>query len=104
MAENDPRRTVTDVTPPSRVLDKDTGMVSQADVAASQDEELERQRRDNINPSLAREQPPDVPVPKGAPGEAAPKRTGWWQKDPKGRESSLDHPNMHPDNLKTKDM
>jgi hypothetical protein len=62
MAEDDPRKTTSDVPPPSGILNKarQAGMVSQADAEASHDEELERERRDNINPSLAREQPPET--------------------------------------------
>ncbi len=32
------------------------------------------------------------------------KREPWWRKDPAGKESSLDHPNMNPDNLKSNDL
>ncbi len=50
-------------TPPSAVLNQSpaAGMASQADMGegSASDERLERQRLDNINPSLAREQPPD---------------------------------------------
>lgn len=112
MADNDPRRAAPDITPPSRVLHQDAGMVSQADMAASSDDGLEQQRRDTINPSLAREQPPDADAPASDAPESAEggtdgteqKREGWWRKDPKGQESPLDHSNMHPDNLKTNDM
>jgi len=51
--------------PPSRFLQQgDAGMVSQADIQDSRDEKSERDRRDNLNPSLAREEPVDT-------GEAA---------------------------------
>jgi hypothetical protein len=49
---------------PSRYLNQgDAGMVSQADVQDVGDEKLERDRRENINPSLAREQPDDTGEP-----------------------------------------
>ena len=32
------------------------------------------------------------------------KREPWWRKDPAGKESSFDHPNMNPDNLKSNDL
>jgi hypothetical protein len=31
-------------------------------------------------------------------------KEGWWKKDPAGKESELDHPNMEPDNLKGNDL
>ncbi|WP_207460560.1 hypothetical protein [Azospirillum sp. SYSU D00513] len=114
MAEDDPRQAAGGITPPSQVLHQpNAGMVSQADAAGSPDERLEQQRRDNINPSLAREQPPDADAPStdepsGAPDtpSTGPKgqRGGWWQKDKSGNESTLDHSNMNPDNLKANDM
>ena len=49
--------------PPSDLLNQKPqgGMVSQADMdsTADADPELRKQRRDNINPSLAREEPPE---------------------------------------------
>lgn len=115
MAKDDPRQAAGGITPPSQVLHQpNAGMVSQADAAGSPDERLEQQRRDNINPSLAREQPPDADAPStdqpsGAPdtpSTAGPEgqRGGWWQKDKSGNESTLDHSNMNPDNLKANDM
>lgn len=32
------------------------------------------------------------------------KKEPWWRKDPEGKESSLDHSNMNPDNLKSNDL
>jgi hypothetical protein len=32
------------------------------------------------------------------------KREPWWRKDPAGKESSLDHSNMNPDNLTSNDL
>lgn len=50
--------------PPSRYLRQgEAGMVSQADVEGAADDKLERDRRDNINPSLAREEPVDTTGP-----------------------------------------
>lgn len=104
--------------PPSSVLNRDPGegpgegMVSQADMADAggrRDEALERQRRDNLNPSLAREEPvdeggtdEDASAARPA-GEPARGREGRWKKDPEGRESS-DHSNMNPDDPKGKDL
>jgi len=49
---------------PSRFLHQsDAGMVSQADVQDGRDEKLEQDRRDNLNPSLAREEPVDTSEP-----------------------------------------
>ncbi|AWK85329.1 hypothetical protein [Azospirillum thermophilum] len=66
-ASPDPRlgTAATDVRPPSEVLHQDAGMVSQADMTPSPDPELARQRRETINPSLAREEPPDTGAPAG---------------------------------------
>jgi hypothetical protein len=36
--------------------------------------------------------------------EAPQKKEPWWRKDPQGKESSLDHSNMNPDNLKSNDL
>jgi hypothetical protein len=50
--------------PPSSVLNQgDKGMVSQADLQANEDERLMRDRRDNLNPSLARAEPVDTAEP-----------------------------------------
>jgi hypothetical protein len=50
--------------PPSRFLQQsDASTVSQADVQDSRDEKLERDRRANLNPSLAREEPVDTSAP-----------------------------------------
>jgi hypothetical protein len=51
----------TETPPPSRYLNQgDAGMVSQADVQDDRDQQSERERRENINPSLAREEPADT--------------------------------------------
>jgi hypothetical protein len=54
--------------PPSRFLNQsNVGMVSQADVQDTDDEKSERDRRDNLNPSLAREEPVDTSEPAKGP-------------------------------------
>jgi predicted kinase len=54
--------------PPSRYLNQgEAGMVSQADVQDTRDEKSERDRRDNLNPSLAREEPLDTSEPASKP-------------------------------------
>jgi predicted kinase len=58
--------------PPSRFLHQsDAGMVSQADVQDIRDEKLERDRRANLNPSLAREEPIDTGKPGNTPSDRA---------------------------------
>jgi hypothetical protein len=32
------------------------------------------------------------------------KKEPWWQMDPAGKESSFDHSNMNPDNIKSNDL
>ncbi|UEM07936.1 ATP-binding protein (plasmid) [Skermanella rosea] len=52
--------------PPSRYLQQgEAGMVSQADLQDATDGRLEQDRRDNVNPSLAREEPVETTGPGG---------------------------------------
>jgi predicted kinase len=58
--------------PPSRYLNQgEAGMVSQADVQDTRDEKSERDRRDNLNPSLAREEPVDTGEQGNTPSDRA---------------------------------
>jgi predicted kinase len=61
--------------PPSRFLNQgEAGMVSQADVQDTRDEKLERDRRDNLNPSLAREEPANISEPVNKPSSGTGER------------------------------
>jgi len=54
--------------PPSRFLNQgEAGMVSQADFQDTRDEKSERDRRGNLNPSLAREEPANTSEPANKP-------------------------------------
>ncbi len=58
--------------PPSRFLrQSNAGMMSQADVQDTRDEKLERDRRANLNPSLAREEPVDTGEQGNTPSDRA---------------------------------
>jgi predicted kinase len=61
--------------PPSRFLNQhEAAMVSQADVQDTRDEKSEQDRRDNLNPSLAREEPANTSEPANKPSDGTGER------------------------------